>query len=146
MAALELCPPLNSTSSKTKMIGLMTLFIFVFKFLGSSLSTSTLPGDICANASWTKRGITIAGSNFSGSALNQLRNPTAILFDLKTNTLYVSDNGNARVVTWQKDTKHGTIFAGGNAEGNRTDQIGWVRNKQKKNFVFFQKELNCIEM
>ncbi|CAF2935734.1 unnamed protein product [Rotaria sp. Silwood2] len=107
MATLDLCPPLSSMST-------------------SSPSPVIPVEEICVNVSWSKLGITVAGSNFSGTALDQLRSPTAILFDLKTNTLYVADNGNARIVAWQSDAKRGTIIAGDNGQGNRTDQLGWI--------------------
>ena len=85
---------------------------------------------MCANVSWTQRGITIAGSNYSGTELHQLRSPTAILLDLDLNTLYVADNGNTRIVTWQLDAKHGVVVAGDNGQGNRTDQLNWVWDKK----------------
>ncbi|CAF1054513.1 unnamed protein product [Rotaria sordida] len=107
MATLDLCPLLDPIST------LFPLPIIPVE-------------EICFNVSWAKRGITVAGSNFSGTALDQLRGPTAILFDLKTNTLYISDNGNARIVTWQLDGKRGSIVAGDNGQGNRTDQLGWI--------------------
>ncbi|CAF3584372.1 unnamed protein product [Rotaria socialis] len=107
MAALDLCPSLKTNSS--------------------SSTLSPIPvEEVCRNVSWAKQGRTVAGSNYSGTALDQLRSPTAILFDLKTNTLYVSDNGNARIVTWQPAAKRGNVIAGDNGEGNRTDQLGWV--------------------
>ncbi|CAF4678387.1 unnamed protein product [Rotaria sp. Silwood1] len=107
MATLDLCPPLYPTSTST------------------SLPSVTVE-EICVNVSWAKNGITVAGSNFTGTGLHQLRNPGPIILDLRTNTLYIADNGNARIVTWQPDAQHGAIVAGDNGEGNRTDQIGWV--------------------
>ena len=82
--------------------------------------------ELCANVSWSQVGKTIAGSNFAGNATNQLRNPTAIIFDSKNDTLYVADTTNARIVTWQIDADYGVLVAGGNGNGNRSDQFDWV--------------------
>lgn len=81
----------------------------------------------------------MAGSNFSGVALNQLKSPTAILFDLKTNTLYISDNGNGRIVTWQQNATRGSIIAGDNGQGNRTDQLGWVCDNEIHTLFIYHK-------
>ncbi|CAF4123577.1 unnamed protein product, partial [Rotaria sp. Silwood1] len=43
---------------------------------------STIPNDsICANATWNKTGITVAGGNGYGSKLNQLDHPYGLAVD-----------------------------------------------------------------
>jgi hypothetical protein len=75
---------------------------------------------------WAGRGVTVAGSNYTGTRLQQLRSPTAIFLDPKDETLYIADNGNARIVKWTAGATSGVVVAGDNGEGNRTDQFGWV--------------------
>jgi hypothetical protein len=57
------------------------------------------------------------------------------LFDTKTKTVYVADNGNARIVTWQPDAKRGVVVVGDNGDGNRTDQLGLVGGKKRIAFL-----------
>ncbi|CAF1618049.1 unnamed protein product [Adineta ricciae] len=112
MASLDICPPLDHS------------------WTSSATTTTTVASisveELCANVSWSQVGKTAAGSNFTGNATNQLRNPTAILFDSKTDTLYVADTTNARIVTWHIDADHGVLVAGGNGNGNRSDQFDWI--------------------
>ncbi len=101
------------------------MFRFFDHYLDLTNSSVEQP---CTNITWAKRGILIAGSNFTGSALHQLRSPNALLLDSKGENLYISDNGNHRIVSWPiNGSQYGTIIAGDNGQGNRTEQFGWVR-------------------
>ncbi|CAF1246346.1 unnamed protein product [Adineta steineri] len=109
MTSLDMCPP------------------FVQNLTTLPSTTTPIPlAELCANVSWTKQGVTVAGSTYVGTALNQLRNPTSFVLDSKTNTLYIADYGNARMVTWELGAKNGSLVFGGNGLGNRTDQFGWI--------------------
>ncbi|CAF3816249.1 unnamed protein product [Adineta steineri] len=109
MTSLDMCPP------------------FVQNLTTQPSTTTPIPlAELCANVSWTKQGVTVAGSTYIGTALNQLRNPTSFVLDSKTNTLYIADYGNARMVTWELGAKNGSLVFGGNGVGNRTDQLGWI--------------------
>ena len=83
---------------------------------------------VCTNITWSKRGVLVAGGDYPGSGLNQLRSPIALALDTTKDILYVGDNGNSRIVTWPLGSTRGSIIAGDNGQGNRTDQLGWVRD------------------
>ncbi|UJR20466.1 hypothetical protein I4U23_023595 [Adineta vaga] len=116
MATLDICPPLYQSSTST--LSTTTMM--------TTTTSMFLLEELCANVSWTKEGVTVAGDKYTGTGTNQLRSPTAIIFDSKLNTLYVADTGNARIVTWQSNAKQGAIVAGGNGNGDRLDQFGWI--------------------
>ncbi|CAF3523053.1 unnamed protein product, partial [Rotaria sp. Silwood2] len=69
-----------------------------------------------------KKGTLVAGGNGNGANLNQLNWPTYIFIDRHQN-VYVSDNGNHRVMKWNKDARGGIVVAGGHAYGNAVKQL-----------------------
>ena len=56
-------------------------------------------------------GLTVAGGNSFGSALNQLNNPMAVISDAYGN-LYISDTYNHRIMMWSMGASSGTVIAG----------------------------------
>jgi gliding motility-associated-like protein len=77
------------------------------------------PGSTSATA-----GITIAGGNGFGLALNQME-PVALCFDAAGN-LYVGDYGNERILEFppgSTSTTSGTVVAGGNGQGAAANQF-----------------------
>ncbi|CAF4346344.1 unnamed protein product, partial [Rotaria magnacalcarata] len=78
--------------------------------------------NIPANARWTEKGITVAGGNGSGNALNQLNGPSGIFVD-NDQVIYVADTDNHRIVEWKVGATSGQVIAGGNGKGNRADQL-----------------------
>jgi sugar lactone lactonase YvrE len=86
-------------------------------------STST---NIHSNTKWKQNGITIVGGNRCGYGygLNQLFSPYGIYVD-DDQTIYIADCGNDRIVAWKYDSNNGQIVAGGNGQGNRTDQLNY---------------------
>ncbi|CAF3367823.1 unnamed protein product [Rotaria socialis] len=91
-------------------------------------STATTPKtticvpNIPANAKWAEKGITVAGGNGSGNALNQLHGPSGVFVD-NDQVVYVADTDNHRIVEWKVGTTSGQVIAGGNGKGNRADQL-----------------------
>jgi sugar lactone lactonase YvrE len=75
------------------------------------------------NTNWRQNGITIAGGNGRGSELNQLSSPYGIYVDDDGRSMYIADSSNHRIVEWKLGAKNGQVVAGGNGEGNRTDQL-----------------------
>ncbi|CAF3722898.1 unnamed protein product [Adineta steineri] len=69
-------------------------------------------------------GIVVAGGNGKGNKLNQLNFPNFIFVD-EDQSVYVSDNGNHRVMKWRKDAKEGSIVAGGNGRGKDLNQLSY---------------------
>jgi sugar lactone lactonase YvrE len=68
----------------------------------------------------------IAGSGTYGAALNQLNTPWGIYVDESdSDTLYVVDNGNNRVMKWLANATSGTVVAGGNGEGALYTQLNY---------------------
>ncbi|CAF1046335.1 unnamed protein product [Adineta ricciae] len=73
----------------------------------------------------------VAGSGSSGSTTSDLKSPAGVYFDYSyTNSLYVSDTGNYRVLKYPSNSVQGaagTVVAGGNGNGNGLNQIGTPR-------------------
>ncbi|CAF4100188.1 unnamed protein product [Adineta steineri] len=80
---------------------------------------TTLPY-IPPNSNWTQDGISVAGGNGIGRKLNQLSNPFGFYMD-DTQTLYIADLWNHRIVEWKTNATSGQVIAGGNGEGNSTN-------------------------
>jgi sugar lactone lactonase YvrE len=72
--------------------------------------------------------MTIAGGNEQGNQLNQLSNPLDIYVDDDDQCILIADNKNHRIVEWKLGAKMGQVVAGGNGEGNRTDQLNKPTN------------------
>jgi len=64
----------------------------------------------------------VAGGNGKGNQLNQLNYPTNIFID-REESVYVSDNGNHRVMKWLKGANEGIVVAGGQGRGNSLNQL-----------------------
>ncbi|CAF1508403.1 unnamed protein product [Adineta steineri] len=84
-------------------------------------TTTTTTGHI--STKWIQVGITVAGENGQGDQLNQLHWPGMIYLDDDNETIYVVDEGNHRIVEWKSSAKTGQVVAGGNGNGNQTDQL-----------------------
>jgi sugar lactone lactonase YvrE len=67
--------------------------------------------------------VTIAGGNGQGNQLNQLYYPQGIYVDDDNQCIYIAEWENHRIVEWKSGAKMGQIVAGGNGEGNRTNQL-----------------------
>lgn len=78
--------------------------------------------DICKTATWSRHGITVAGTGAWGSSLYQLNSPCGIFVDEHRN-VYVADTNNARVVIWQPGATYGIIVAGGLGPGAAATQL-----------------------
>ncbi|UJR20285.1 hypothetical protein I4U23_023416 [Adineta vaga] len=57
-------------------------------------------------------GVTVAGGNGAGSALNQLNSPTSVIVSRKDGSLYIADGGNHRIVCWKVNAIEGILIAG----------------------------------
>ncbi|CAF4235762.1 unnamed protein product [Rotaria magnacalcarata] len=78
---------------------------------------------IPANAKWTQNGLTVAGGNGLGNAINQLNRPWGLSVD-DDQTVIIADHENHRIIQWKKgDTTNGQIVAGGKGRGNGLDQL-----------------------
>jgi len=85
-----------------------------------------MPDDgICASATWNRNGITVAGGNGMGSALNQLHYPYGLFVDDDA-AVYVVDSLNYRIVKWTPGVSIGRLVAGGNGEGDRNNQLSYA--------------------
>ncbi|CAF1086051.1 unnamed protein product [Adineta steineri] len=75
--------------------------------------------------------VVAAGGNGYGNALNQLAGPNGVYYDyLYTNSLYVMDNDNQRVMKFPSDSTmatYGTVVAGGNGAGSGANQFNRPR-------------------
>ncbi|CAF2934630.1 unnamed protein product, partial [Rotaria sp. Silwood2] len=80
--------------------------------------------NIPTNVRWAKNGITIAGGNGSGNALNQLCHRYGLCAD-EDQTIIIVDYRNLRIVEWKLGATSGQIVAGGNGLGIRTDQLNF---------------------
>ena len=59
-----------------------------------------------------------------GSNLNQLHSPQGIYID-SSNTLYIADSNNFRVLKWTLGASEGTVVAGGNGSGSANNQLAY---------------------
>jgi sugar lactone lactonase YvrE len=60
-----------------------------------------------------------------GSANNELFNPRGIAIDSSSNTLYIADYYNHRVMKYLSGATSGTVVAGGNGQGSATNQLNY---------------------
>ena len=75
-----------------------------------------------SNIKWMQNGITVAGGNGCGNALNQLSSPLSIFVDDRS-AIYIVDWWNNRIMQWKFHATSGTIIAGGLKSGNQADQL-----------------------
>ncbi|CAF4031574.1 unnamed protein product [Rotaria sp. Silwood2] len=76
------------------------------------------------NVNWVQNGITVAGGNGYGSGMNQIYNSWGLCVD-DDQTIYIADYWNHRMVEWKFGATTGRVVAGGNGEGNRSDQLSY---------------------
>jgi len=69
----------------------------------------------------------VAGGNNSGNSLNQLNRPWGIYVD-SSETVYVADSYNHRIMKWSSGASQGVLVAGGNNEGNALNQLRYPRS------------------
>ena len=79
----------------------------------------TLP----TNARWSQNGVTVAGGNGWGDALNQLYRPFGLDIDDDNQSIAIADCWNHRTVEWKMGASNGKVIAGGRGHGNRLDQL-----------------------
>ncbi|UJR19623.1 hypothetical protein I4U23_022757 [Adineta vaga] len=65
----------------------------------------------------------IAGGNGQGNSLNQFNHPTFIFVDKNSLALFVSDQGNHRIMKWSKGAKEGIVVGGFRGQGNQSTQL-----------------------
>ena len=94
----------------------------------------TLP----TNARWSQNGVTVAGGNGDGNAVNQLSYPCGLDIDDDNQSIAIADCWNHRIVEWKMGASHGTVIAGGRGYGNRLDQLDGPSD------VLIDKETNSL--
>ncbi|CAF3901821.1 unnamed protein product [Adineta steineri] len=101
----------------------------MFKYIDQLESMGGQPPSfihINMNTKWKQHGITIAGGNRLSNQLNQLFQPQGIYVDDDDQTIYIADSGHHRIVEWKYGAKRGEVVAGGNEEGDRSDQLSYA--------------------
>jgi sugar lactone lactonase YvrE len=78
---------------------------------------------IGVNAQWKQNGIMIAAGNGKGDGLNQLKTPWGLYVDNEHQTIYIADSGNHRILEWKYGATSGLVVAGGNGQGNQSNQL-----------------------
>ena len=94
----------------------------------------TLP----TNARWSQNGVTVAGGNGPGNAVNQLYWPNGLDIDDDNQSIVIADWLNHRIVEWKIGASHGKVIVGGQGEGNRLDQLYYPTD------VLIDKETNSL--
>ena len=94
----------------------------------------TLP----TNARWSQNGVTVAGGNGYGNALNQLWCPYGLDIDNYNQSIVIADFGNDRIVEWKMGASNGKVIAGDRGQGNRSDQLNCPSD------VLIDKETNSL--
>ena len=94
----------------------------------------TLP----TNAQWSQNGVTVAGGNGRGNAVNQLFCPYGLDIDDDNQSIVIADCWNHRIVEWKMGASNGKVIAGGQGYGNRLDQLIYPT------YVLIDKETNSL--
>ena len=94
----------------------------------------TLP----TNARWSQNGVTVAGGNGCGNALNQLYLPFGLDIDDDNQRIVIADRWNHRIVEWKMDAINGKVIAGGQGQGNGLHQLRFPID------VLIDKETNSL--
>ena len=90
------------------------------------------------NARWSQNGVTVAGANGYGNAVNQLYWPSRLDIDDDNQSIIIADCWNHRIVEWKIGASDGKVIAGGRGEGNRLDQLYYPTD------VLIDKETNSL--
>jgi len=89
-------------------------------------------------AVWQQNGLTVAGGNGYGNAINQLSLTMGLYVD-EDQTVYVADVSNDRIVEWKSGATRGLVVAGGNGEGNGAHQFSYpsdvIVDKEKDSLI-----------
>ena len=88
-------------------------------------------------------GILVAGNGSTGNSLNQLSMSIRFTYADSNENLYISDNGNHRVMRWANGASIGSIVAGNGTSGASLNQVGapwsvWVDSNSNLFVVEFQ--------
>ena len=94
----------------------------------------TLP----TNARWSQNGVTVAGGNGRGNAVNQLNGPVGLDIDDDNQSIVIADWWNDCIVEWKMEEENGKVIAGGQGQGNRLDQLYYPID------VLIDKETNSL--
>ncbi|CAF1443003.1 unnamed protein product, partial [Adineta steineri] len=71
-----------------------------------------------------KVGVVVGGGHGAGNRTDQLSFPEAFFLDRRTNTIYVADKNNNRVMRISADAPNaGFVIAGNNGKGNAAHQL-----------------------
>ena len=78
---------------------------------------------ISTNARWSQNGVTVAGGNGYGNAVNQLYYPHGLDINDDNQSIVIADSWNDRIVEWKMGANNGKVIAGGRGQGDRLDQL-----------------------
>ena len=93
---------------------------------------------IPTNARWSQNGVTVAGRNGRGDALNKLCYPSRLDIDDDNQSIVIADYGNHRIVEWKMGASNGKVIAGGQDRGNGLNQFYYPTD------VLIDKETNSL--
>ncbi|CAF4466145.1 unnamed protein product, partial [Rotaria sp. Silwood2] len=96
--ALPLCYPIRMTTN-TICPSLSDTTTINNKALFGLFPNTPLSDGICAQATWSRNGVTVAGGNGKGGELNQLDFASGLFID-DDDSIYVADQLNRRVIKW----------------------------------------------
>ncbi|CAF1452601.1 unnamed protein product, partial [Adineta steineri] len=72
---------------------------------------------------WKQSATIVAGGHGQGSGLNQLDRPRGIYVDEDSESIYIADSMNHRIVRWKFDADKGEVVAGGTESVDEIDQL-----------------------
>ncbi|CAF1066509.1 unnamed protein product [Adineta steineri] len=123
----------NSTTSGTRLgsVALPTL-ISINQLTNDTYVVSNNDNAVYKFVGGSGSAVVTAGGNGNGTALNQLLGAVGVYYDyLYTNSLYVADSGNNRVMKYPSGSTsatYGTVVAGGNGAGSGGHQLNDPRS------------------
>ena len=78
---------------------------------------------LSTNARWSQNGVTVAGGDGYGNAVNQLKGPWGLDIDDDNQSIVIADYWNDRIVEWKMGASDGKVIVGGRGQGDRLDQL-----------------------
>ena len=93
---------------------------------------------LSTNAQWSQDGVTVAGGNGYGKAVNQFQGPCGLDVDDDNQSIVIADCENHRIVELKIGTSNGKVIAGGQGQGNRLNQLNYPTD------VLIEKETNSL--
>ncbi|CAF1520232.1 unnamed protein product [Adineta steineri] len=126
---------------KTSTTQITTVEILTATTITEKTATDELISSVIINekTKWKQSAITVAGGNGPGDQLNQLATPWGIYVDDDSESIYIADGWNTRIVRWKFGANTGELVAHRKLQGSNINQLDQpfdiVLDKEKKSLI-----------